>query len=385
MTIDQNVDSKITDEALARAKARLGEVTPITGGYNSEATIDTIRHFAEGIGDDNPLWLDPEYGAKTKYGTVLAPPTFLLSCNQGPIWRGRTSGGFRGFPGVHRFWAGDAWEFFQPIRRGDSIRGESYVAEMIEHKSRFAGRTIEDITIQKFYNQRGELIGAHHQSFINSERRTASEKGKHKEFKEHVWTAEELASLHADILKEVRRGAEPRYWEDVVVGEEIPWVVKGPLSQCEVVAFHMGWGGLFSMASEIAQKFVMAHPKANVPDRANNAPDFPMRAHWDRQFAREVGAPSAYDFGGQRISWLVAGLTNWCGDDGMVREIDGKFVKFNVLGDATWCHAKTTGKEVVNGEHLVYLECWGQNQNGEITVTAKGKVRLPSRARSRTA
>ena len=379
MTIDMNVDSTITEEALARAQARIGEVTQITGAFNSEATLDTIRHFAEGIGDDNPLWLEPDYAAKTKHGTIMAPPSFLLSCNQGPIWRGRTSGGFRGFPGVHRFWAGDAWEYLKPIKRGDAIRGETYVAEMKEHKSSIARRTIEDITIQKFFNQNDELIATHRMSFINTERATARGEGKYRDFKEHVWTQEELQSLWADIDKEVRRGAETLYWEDVEVGVEIPHVVKGPLSQCEIVAFHAGWGGLFLLASEIAQKFVQAHPKANVPDRITMAPDFPMRAHWDREFAREVGAPSAYDFGGQRIAWMIHGLTNWCGDNGAVRAIDGKFVRFNVQGDATWCRAKITGKEVVDGEHLVTLECWGTNQDGDVTVTAGAKVGLPSR------
>ena len=35
-----------------------------------EATRDNIRHYAHGIGDDNPLWCDPEYAAKTKFGDV---------------------------------------------------------------------------------------------------------------------------------------------------------------------------------------------------------------------------------------------------------------------------------------------------------------------------
>ncbi|MEE9473494.1 MAG: MaoC family dehydratase N-terminal domain-containing protein [Acidimicrobiia bacterium] len=366
---------------IERARKRIGEVTPITGGFNSEAQLDTIRHFAEGIGDDNPLWLDPEYAAKTQHGTLLAPPSYLLSCNQGPMWRGRTSGGFRGFTGVHRFWSSDAWEWFLPIKRGDSIRGESQLSEFIEHKSAMAGRTIEDIAIQKFYNQGDELIGTHRLHFINTERSTAAERGKHKEFKEHVWTQEELEKLWADIEKEERRGAEPRFWEDVTVGEEIPWVVKGPLSQCEIVAFHAGWGGLFLMASEIAQRFVQKHPKANVPDRTTMVPDFPMRAHWDRAFAREVGAPSAYDFGGQRLAWLCSALTNWCGDDGMVRGIDVKFVRFNVQGDATWCSARITGKEIVDGEPLVFFDCWGKNQDGHVTVTGTAKVRLPSKGR----
>ena len=175
MTMDMNLGSKLSDAVIERARKRIGEVTPITGGFNSEAQLDTIRHFAEGIGDDNPLWLDPEYAAKTQHGTLLAPPSYLLSCNQGPMWRGRTSGGFRGFTGVHRFWSSDAWEWFLPIKRGDSIRGESQLSEFIEHKSAMAGRTIEDIAIQKFYNQGDELIGTHRLHFINTERSTAAE------------------------------------------------------------------------------------------------------------------------------------------------------------------------------------------------------------------
>ena len=31
-----------------------------------EATRDNIRHYAHGIGDDNPLWCDPDYAAKTQ-------------------------------------------------------------------------------------------------------------------------------------------------------------------------------------------------------------------------------------------------------------------------------------------------------------------------------
>ena len=101
-TIDQNVDSKLTDEIIAKYRARIGEVTPITEAWNSEATYDTIRHFANGIGDDNPLWNDEEYAKGTPYGDMIAPPSFLFTCNQGPLSRGRTSGGFRGFTGVHR-------------------------------------------------------------------------------------------------------------------------------------------------------------------------------------------------------------------------------------------------------------------------------------------
>src|SRR5205823_2745016 len=123
MAIDLNTSSTITEEMVARVRARLGEESPISEPFNTEATRDTIRHWAEAIGDVNPLWIDRDYAAKTRYGTLLAPPSFLYSCNQGPAHRGRQAGGWRGFAGIHRVWVGEEWEWHQPIQLGDQIRG----------------------------------------------------------------------------------------------------------------------------------------------------------------------------------------------------------------------------------------------------------------------
>ena len=47
-----------------------------------EATRNNIRHYAHGIGDDNPLWCDPEYAAKSQYGGIIALPSFLFSTSR---------------------------------------------------------------------------------------------------------------------------------------------------------------------------------------------------------------------------------------------------------------------------------------------------------------
>ena len=38
-----------------------------------------ILRFAEAIGDTNPIFNDKEEASKTKYGGIVAPPTFLRS------------------------------------------------------------------------------------------------------------------------------------------------------------------------------------------------------------------------------------------------------------------------------------------------------------------
>ena len=70
--------AEITAEMIADIRGRIGvDWRPREPYFNVEATQDTIRHFAHGIGDDNPLWCEPACAKTTPYGCVLAPPSFL--------------------------------------------------------------------------------------------------------------------------------------------------------------------------------------------------------------------------------------------------------------------------------------------------------------------
>ena len=53
---------KITEQGLADIRSRIGvKIENTVEPWNYEATRDGIRHYAHGIGDDNPLWCDPAY------------------------------------------------------------------------------------------------------------------------------------------------------------------------------------------------------------------------------------------------------------------------------------------------------------------------------------
>jgi len=43
------------------------------------ASPDTISHFAFGIGDDNPLWHDPDYGKTTRWRGQISPPLYATT------------------------------------------------------------------------------------------------------------------------------------------------------------------------------------------------------------------------------------------------------------------------------------------------------------------
>jgi acyl-CoA synthetase (AMP-forming)/AMP-acid ligase II len=73
----------ITDEAVARLRARVGVPEPHPGPpHYTVLTTDVFRHVAEAYGDDNPLWWDPDHGPKTRSGghaAGVAPQTDGLS------------------------------------------------------------------------------------------------------------------------------------------------------------------------------------------------------------------------------------------------------------------------------------------------------------------
>ena len=63
--------------------------------YEFHVERGKIREFADAIGDPNPLYRDPDYAAKTKYGGIVALPSFLFSTSR------IVSGYVGGLPGVH--------------------------------------------------------------------------------------------------------------------------------------------------------------------------------------------------------------------------------------------------------------------------------------------
>ena len=72
---------KFTDEMLADMRALIGTELRTEACVNNEyATRLAILRFCEGIGDDNPLWTDADYAAKTPHGTLIAPPSFIFAC-----------------------------------------------------------------------------------------------------------------------------------------------------------------------------------------------------------------------------------------------------------------------------------------------------------------
>src|SRR4051812_2188718 len=225
-------EGKITPEAIADAKKMIGLQLRPEGPYLQDATEDTIRNFCNGIGDMNPLYRDLEVGRLTRHGSMLGHPMFPMAFG----WVGRTRWGL---PGVHGFYAGNDWELYRHVRPGDRITAIERVVGVEVKESKFSGTLVLQYVEATYFNQRGETVAKALGTCTRHERKAAREAGKYADIKTHEYTAEEFEHIDQCILDEEKnmRGGNVRYWEEVQEGENLPGIVRGPLSLMDTMGF----------------------------------------------------------------------------------------------------------------------------------------------------
>lgn len=369
---------KITEEGLDDLRQRVGvKIEKTVEPWCYEATRDNIRHYAHGIGDDNPLWCDPDYAKSTKYGDVIALPSFLFATNR------IISGYVGGLPGVHAMWSGANWNWHKTITRNMEFRTEAVLKDLIEHDTRFAGKAVQQIYHVDFYDAAtGDLVADADSWCFRTDRDQARENGtKYTEAKakgRKVWTEDELNEYYKYYEQETIRGSETRYWDDVTEGDELPTMVKGPMTATGFIAYAQGWGGLYIRANKLAWQLQQKHPSAG-PKNRYGIPDCPERVHWEEEFALEVGAPGAYDYGPERTSWLTHQITNWMGDDGFLRQAKCQVRRHNPEGDIILIHGTVIRKFEEEGRYLLEIQQRAEQQDGELSAMGSAIVELPKR------
>ena len=132
-----------------------------------EVEKETIRRFADAVGDQNPLYLDEECARNSRYGSIIAPPGFISS-----PWFSRPKSGApssdvggelrtalvkAGYTNPSLIDAGIEYEFLRPVRAGDTIVFTSMVKEIIEREGKIGKMTFV-ITETTYTNQNGDLV-----------------------------------------------------------------------------------------------------------------------------------------------------------------------------------------------------------------------------------
>ena len=116
-----------------------------------EVEKGAIIKFAEAIGDDNPVYNDEAAARASKYGGLIAPPTFLRSAVSA-----RPDLPFD-VPFDRVLDGGSDWEYFQPVRPGDRITAVSRIEDINERNGSIGLMLIQTIVIT-YTNQFGQVV-----------------------------------------------------------------------------------------------------------------------------------------------------------------------------------------------------------------------------------
>lgn len=351
---------------------------------------DAFRHVAQSYGDDNPLWCDPDYAAASRWGGPLASPHLvggdtLIGEDEVTRLEGETRELMKGDPlgGVHAFYSGSFREWWNPLRPGTRVNRRNALIGVHDKTGEFAGRAVHEWFGEVFAAQDGPVLSGQYRLMIRAEREKATERKKNDAIEILPYTDDEIAAIDEAIAgeRDRRRGAEPRWWEDVEEGDEMSPLVKGPMRVTDMVVWHTGMGmGLYGVAAlRLGYDQRQRMPRFFKRD-ALNIPDVQQRVHWDPQWAREAGNPTSYDYGRMRETWLIHLCTDWMGDDAWLWKLDCQFRKFNYVGDTHWMRGRVTRKYLTDdGRPAVDVDIWGENQRGETTTPGHASILLPSR------
>ncbi len=140
---------------------------------------------------------------------------------------------------------------------------------------------------------------------------------------------------------------EQLYYEDIVIGSEIPPLVKQPTTRQLVM-----WAGTSGDYYEI---------------------------HYDKDFAQSRGLPGVIVHGQLACSFLGQLITDWIGEHGSLRKLTCSYKGMNFPGEPLTCKGKVSKKYIEDGEHCVECNIWAENPEGEKTVLGRAIIIMPSR------
>ncbi len=135
----------LTEEMRQQAVGQ--ESAPVT----TEVEKGAIIRFAQAIGDDNPLFNDEAAARDSRYGGLIAPPTFLRS-----VGSLRPDLPFE-LPLTRMLDGGSNWEYSHPVRPGDRITATSRITEIAERTGRLGAMVFMTVMFT-YRNQLDQVV-----------------------------------------------------------------------------------------------------------------------------------------------------------------------------------------------------------------------------------
>lgn len=358
-----------------------------------EASRDAIRRFVEAVGDENPLYRDAEYARRTRWGGIIAPPMFV-NCITATFGQPHMLRRPEGLMLMNLYNVGSAVHWYRPIRVNDSFVVKDVWYTGFEDKTRRDGkgsRAFFATADRLYYNQRDELVA------LAKRRRFYMIAPKPKkgeplprvesvpQLKHYRYTEEEFEWIYRVSDEEEIRGSEPRYWEDVAVGDDLKPIVDGPRDIWHMLHVfqlteYIPNALLRRKRFKASGDFDFMAADRYFRDPETNIPHLDAEIHLGDWTAQQMGQPLAIGFGVQNDFAMGRLLTNWISDEGFLKKFDAQNRIIDPLGDTMFGKGKVIKKYVENDEHLVDIAVWCECIRGYIAALGIATVALPSRS-----
>ncbi|MET0269716.1 MAG: MaoC family dehydratase N-terminal domain-containing protein [Sphingomonas sp.] len=356
-----------------------------------------IRRWVQAMHYPNRLHYDPVYALESRFGGLIAPQSFPVAMDDA---HGSAPSCIGSIPDSHMLFGGDEWWFHGPrIRGGDRIWNERIPFDYAIKETKFAGPTCFQRGDNFYYNQDGDLVAKQRSTSIRYSQHAGQQNVDVSGADDPAWTDDALEALEERKFGWIRMlhdlGHAPRYWDDVVVGGNLPERVVGPHS---IVSFttewrsytFTQWGSMhrrtdldmeaLGFVKEMAGKEQdPVHERIN-PEQTDGAYVGPSRGHLFPRWARFIGMPRGYGYGASMGAWITDYFTGWAGEWGFVRHSACNYRSPALTGDITITTGKILDKLVdADGRRIVQVECRMANQNGAVLATSKAEIELPKR------
>ena len=124
-----------------------------------EVEKGAIARFSEAIEDPNPLYTDEVAARRSRYGGIIATPTFLRNLRTERLELPFEEEFQRVLDG------GSEWEYFEPVRVGDRITAVNRVTDVSERAGRL-GPMIFVSTVTTYTNQLDQVVATQKSTLI---------------------------------------------------------------------------------------------------------------------------------------------------------------------------------------------------------------------------
>jgi acyl dehydratase len=345
-------------------------------------TEESMINMARAADPWNLLWRKPEYARGTRWRDIVAHPLYLDRLSGGGVGRLPASSecGHE-----HIVFVGEDWRFLLPVRKGDVYRVWRRRPDIVDLTplNGESPRTFGLVEMDKDYVNQEDKVTA--QLRVYTQHSFLPEKPKPLNIPEYAYTREELRQLADLIRQEHVRGAEPRYWQDVNLGDRTLPAVLGPTSMMDNMLAQVATPDFLEEATPREWFLVALDRGVDEEFIPGPAPGLfyvrggPGGSHWSDHAAQAEGEAHATLSARLARQLMCRCVTNWMGDDAFLNRYRWRHLMRSPVGDALVARGQVVNKRVEGDARLVDLTVRVENLRGMVTDISVSTVALRSR------